>query len=256
MSTVPVAATYFEVHVSKDTFKFNAAHFVAFDNYRERLHGHNYRVGVRLLGTRSIGSDGYLMDFGHVKTVANAVCKQLNERFLCPALSDVLEIVTTDTTVTLNCQDGSQFVMPLADCAMLPIVHATAEELAIYLYSAILHRLSATYMIQRGIHTMQVTVAEAVGQEAVFRHEIPADTEHEFDVRTFLTPGKVVPMPCFQLEVPKQCDCKQNESNFSKQLESLAQAINDGSIASSAIDGGGVTAQDLQEIVLKQRFEL
>ena len=32
----------YEVQVKSERFKFNAAHFVAFPGYRERLHGHNY----------------------------------------------------------------------------------------------------------------------------------------------------------------------------------------------------------------------
>ncbi|KAG7340836.1 6-pyruvoyl tetrahydrobiopterin synthase [Nitzschia inconspicua] len=178
--------TSFEVHVSKDDFKFHAAHFVAFEGYRERLHGHNYKVGVRLLGSRQVSGDGYVVDFGDIKKVTRQVCKQLNEHFLCPTLSNVLDITTTKVTTTNNendndsgssvtivCQDGSKFVFPLQDCAMLPIVHATAEELAVYLWSRILEGLNASYLTERGIHTMEVIVAEAVGQEAVFRLEIP-----------------------------------------------------------------------------------
>jgi 6-pyruvoyltetrahydropterin/6-carboxytetrahydropterin synthase len=41
----------FEVVVDKDDFKFNCAHFVAFQGFRERLHGHNYHVVVRLVGS-------------------------------------------------------------------------------------------------------------------------------------------------------------------------------------------------------------
>jgi 6-pyruvoyl tetrahydropterin synthase len=40
----------FEVFVGKEDFKFSAAHFVAFNGFRERLHGHNYQVAVRLKG--------------------------------------------------------------------------------------------------------------------------------------------------------------------------------------------------------------
>ena len=42
------------------------AHFVAFKGFRERLHGHNYTVGVRVFGPLSEG-DGYVLDFGDVK---------------------------------------------------------------------------------------------------------------------------------------------------------------------------------------------
>ena len=36
----------FRVYVSKDYLKFSAAHFTAYPGFRERLHGHNYRVAA------------------------------------------------------------------------------------------------------------------------------------------------------------------------------------------------------------------
>lgn len=130
-----------------------------------------------MLGSRQVCHDGYVVDFGDIKRVTRSVCKQLNELFLCPMLSNVLDISQNDTSVTLKCHvDGTTFVFPKADCAMLPIVHATAEELAVYLWSRILEGLSATYLKERGVHTMEVIVAEAVGQEAVFRSVLPSSS--------------------------------------------------------------------------------
>jgi dihydroneopterin triphosphate aldolase (PTPS-III) / 6-pyruvoyltetrahydropterin synthase len=289
------STTAFEVYVSKDTFKFNAAHFVAFEGYRERLHGHNYRVGVRLLGRKKIGADGYLIDFGNVKKVAQQVCKRLNEHFLCPIYSNVLKIstVTDDangdkggqqSSVHIECTvDGSKFVFPATDCVMLPIVHATAEEMAIYLYAEILNGLHADYLLRRGIHTMEVTVAEAVGQEAVFRLAIPtevtsgetSETANEpsfrLDVRHFITSGKVIPMPCLsdsndtagQLKSgavtvssfptgAATCDGTGKNSacscaaHWKEKLASLARAINDGSLQR---DCEHVTADTLQMVL-------
>jgi 6-pyruvoyl-tetrahydropterin synthase len=246
--------TSFEVFVSKDTFKFNAAHFVAFSGFRERLHGHNYRVSVRLLGERKIGADGYVIDFGNVKDVTKAVCKKLNEHFICPIHSDVLKITENadDKSVRIECEDGTFFVFPVKDCAMLPLVHATAEELSIYLWAELLRGLDADYLIKRGIHTMEVIVAEAPGQEAVFRLEIPAPTDTEFslDVRTFITAGDVVPMPCLTEEhKPKKacCEgCQTSTKALSDQLEQLALAMNGG-----GAQQGTVTAEKLAALLNK-----
>ncbi|GAX21256.1 hypothetical protein FisN_1Lh085 [Fistulifera solaris] len=223
----------FEVYVSKDTFKFNAAHFVAFQGYRERLHGHNYQVGVRLLGRRTLGADGYVIDFGNIKAVCKTVCKKLNEHFLCPMYSDVLKIESddnTNTNIRITCQDGSSFSFPPQDCAMLPIVHATTEEIAIYLWSEILKGLNSQYLVQRGIHTMEVTVAEAPGQQATFRWEIPQQVMEEnfsLDVRTFLQTGQVVPMPCLEQDKQNKSTCCDGcQNHFATQLERLAKAIN------------------------------
>lgn len=40
----------FEVFVAKEDFKFSSSHFVAFDGFRERIHGHNYSCSIRLRG--------------------------------------------------------------------------------------------------------------------------------------------------------------------------------------------------------------
>lgn len=250
MSAADNTISSFEVFVSKDTFKFNAAHFVAFRNYRERLHGHNYRVSVRLLGRRTIAHDGYLIDFGNVKTVTKNVCKALNEHFICPTYSDVMEITTTDTSVTLICEDGSQFVFPRADCALLPIVHATAEELGIYLYAEILNGLDASYLQQRGIHTMEVTIAEAPGQEAVFRHAIPEEATNgegfQLDVHQFITSGntqRCTPLPCKSACV----GCQSSIQRMQTQLEQLAAAMSQNKVTIGS--GTDVTATMLQELL-------
>ncbi len=38
----------FEVVIAKPDFKFNSAHFIAFKGFREKLHGHNYTVSVKV----------------------------------------------------------------------------------------------------------------------------------------------------------------------------------------------------------------
>merc|ERR1740124_1177795 len=109
-------STSFEVNVSKEDFKFNAAHFVAFSGYRERLHGHNYRVGLRLIGSHKISHDGYVIDYGCVKKSVRRICKSLNEHFLCPMLSNVLTITTDDANVKVDCnEDGTSFSFPRND---------------------------------------------------------------------------------------------------------------------------------------------
>ncbi len=204
--------TTFEVNVRKETFKFNGSHFVAYPGFRERLHGHNYTIGIRLLGSHQIGQDGYVLDFGDVKKVAKDVCKRMNEYFLCPMYSDVLEMTVYDDdgkeieaiegksgngkTVKLVCEDGSEFTFPRGDCFMLPIVHSTAEELAIYCWGKIMLELDAKFLLKRGIHTMELTCAEANGQEAVFRMEIPnegevEDIEKACDVRSYIMTGRL-----------------------------------------------------------------
>ena len=225
------------------------------------------------------------MDFGDVKAVVKKVCKKLNERFLCPIKSDVIDIQIvqqddvvvgnnnnksnndcSSKSVILTCEDGAKFVMPHDDCAMLPIVHATVEELAIYVWSEILIGLDSKILRQRGIHTMEVVMAEAPGQEAVFRLEVPdteSTTAEGLDILSFIMNGRteLTPKPCLDQEQEQRrkddneeeskksqkpstststvttsnspsshdknsCSCCVNNSSFSKQLEELASAFN------------------------------
>eukprot|EP00635_Sarcinochrysidales_sp_CCMP3193_P008188 CAMPEP_0118906786 /NCGR_PEP_ID=MMETSP1166-20130328/10510_1 /TAXON_ID=1104430 /ORGANISM="Chrysoreinhardia sp, Strain CCMP3193" /LENGTH=208 /DNA_ID=CAMNT_0006846141 /DNA_START=67 /DNA_END=693 /DNA_ORIENTATION=- len=167
-----------EVVVRSERFKFNAAHFVAFEGYRERLHGHNYTAAVRLIGETNV-RDGYVIDFTEVKKVVRAVCERLNERFLCPCRATAMAVGSDGGNVTLRCEDGSFFSFPRDDCAMLPIVHSTAEELAAMLWRRILDEFTAARFKERRIVAMEVAVAEAPMQEARYFRRIDYDEEEE-----------------------------------------------------------------------------
>jgi 6-pyruvoyl-tetrahydropterin synthase len=161
-------STSFEVYVSKDSFKFNAAHFIAYRGFRERLHGHNYRVSVRMEGP--VGPDGYVVDFGDIKRAARDVCSSLNERVIVPMRSDVLTIAVDGGEVRLVCEDGTRFSFPEGDCALLEIRHSSAEELAQYVGERL--RQSLPILDKRGVTILEVGVAEAPNQEARFRIEL------------------------------------------------------------------------------------
>ena len=202
-----------------------------------------------------LGADGYLIDFTMIKQITRKICKDMNEHFICPIYSDVLDIstismpnnninndTTTITTTTEYIQiicsmDGTKFLFPKNDCILLPIVHATAEELAIYIYCQILNQITIDYLLLRNIYMMEITVAEAPTQQATFRYAIPtppsmsignhidiSNNNHEemtstttensaaaasssslynIDVRQFIMSGNIVPMPCLtQNEIP------------------------------------------------------
>lgn len=155
----------FEVYVCKETFKFNAAHFIAYPGFRERLHGHNYRVSVRIEGP--VGRDGYVVDFGDIKRATREICAKLNERLVVPMQSDVIDIRIEGAQVHMTCEDRTTFSFPENDCALLPIKHSSAEELAEYLGGRLLAALPI--LEHRGVTVLEVGVAEAPGQEARYR---------------------------------------------------------------------------------------
>jgi len=158
----------YEVFVSKDYFKFNAAHFMAYPGFRERLHGHNYRVSVRVEGC--LGDDGYVVDFGDIKKVTRSICDEINERTIVPMATDCVTVERRDGQVELTCEDGSRFSFPESDCALLPIAHSSAEELAAYVCHELVDRLHV--LRARDVRAVEVAVAEAPLQEARCRLEI------------------------------------------------------------------------------------
>ncbi len=160
-----VPGAEYRVVVQKENLKFSAAHFIAYKGFREPLHGHNYQVSVAISGV--VGADGYVLDFGVVKELARDVCHELDERVLVPAESDCLTIAREGVSVTLTYEDGTRFVFPAADTVLLPIVHASAEELATYVLGRMRDGLAAHAV--RGLTHIEVGISEAPGQAAFCR---------------------------------------------------------------------------------------
>jgi hypothetical protein len=121
--------------------------------------------------------------------------------------------------------DGTEFLFPKSDCILLPIVHATAEELAIYIYCQILNRMTIEYVQARNINMMEITVAEAPTQQATFRYPIPithsstanassssssSSSSFSIDVRQFIMSGNIVPMPCLTTDTATTTKTKTN----------------------------------------------
>jgi 6-pyruvoyl-tetrahydropterin synthase len=158
-----MAAQRYRVEVSPDLLRFSAAHFIAYPGFREPLHGHNYQMSVRV--DAALGSDGYVLDFGVVKRAAEELCAELTERTIVPMRSDCLVIDASAGSVRVTTLDGGRFEFPVADCALLPIVHSSAEEIAAYLVERLRAALAAE-VSGREVHAIAVGVAEAPGQTA------------------------------------------------------------------------------------------
>ncbi len=92
---------------------------------------------------------------------------------------------------------------------------------------------------------MEVIVAEAPGQEAVFRYEIPEEAT-PFNIPSFIKGGEIEldPQPCLEKHEKGEppCDCSPHAA-FSKQLEQLAAALNE------KPRSGDITADDLRSML-------
>jgi dihydroneopterin triphosphate aldolase (PTPS-III) / 6-pyruvoyltetrahydropterin synthase len=165
------APVHFSIQVAKENLKFSAAHFIADQGFREPLHGHNYQVGIKLEGP--LACNGYVLDFGLIKTLTRQIVERLDEHTIIPSDSDCLEIHQQDSSVRVN-YEGDQFVFPAADVALLPIVHSSAEELARFIWNE-LHRELIRPDALGFLFAMEVSVAEGPGQAAIYRQELSCE---------------------------------------------------------------------------------
>jgi len=154
-------------------FRFSAAHFTSHSGERERLHGHNYSVSLRINGSmKSIeeedSSDGILIDFGELKRAVRTICEELHERFLCATLSTSTKCIINQEKKQLDLQclcDGTFFSFPLGDCVLLPLKNSTVEELSYYVSNQLVKSMG-NRLKECGVTSLTCGVAELDGQEA------------------------------------------------------------------------------------------
>jgi 6-pyruvoyltetrahydropterin/6-carboxytetrahydropterin synthase len=120
-------------------------------------------MSVRVDG--ALEPDGYVVDFCRVKDVAEGLCRELAERTIVPERSDCMRVEADVDAVRITTEEGDRFVFPRRDCALLPIVHSSAEEIAAYLLRRVREALAAD-LGGRSVRAIAVGVAEAPGQVA------------------------------------------------------------------------------------------
>jgi dihydroneopterin triphosphate aldolase (PTPS-III) / 6-pyruvoyltetrahydropterin synthase len=157
----------FSIQVAKENLKFSAAHFIAYPGFREPLHGHNYQVGVKVEG--SLGSMGYVLDFGLVKKLLKEIVDRLDERTIIPAKSDCLRIERDGSRVRVS-YESDEFTFPASDVALIDIVHSSAEELARFLWTELCAALRSRDALSQ-VAALEISVAEGPGQAASYRQD-------------------------------------------------------------------------------------
>lgn len=163
--------------LSKDEFKFSAAHFLIFDeNSAERLHGHNYQVELELsfddsekLEKKSqelSGGLGYLIDFKKIKKILKETLKELDEYVLIPAKHPDVRIVKKSPSLEVFFRER-YYVFPETEVKLLPIDNTSVEEFARLLTNELIKKINHPKLIN-----IQISVAETRGQAAQFQHKI------------------------------------------------------------------------------------
>ncbi len=119
------------LHIDKEAHKFSAAHYTIFDaKTRERLHGHNFSVSLRLVAPN--GANGFSADYNVYKDRLASLCEELDEYLLLAAQSPYQTI--SEEGDYYRVQFASEYMVFLkSDTLILPIRNVTVEELSAYL---------------------------------------------------------------------------------------------------------------------------
>jgi len=147
----------YKVRVERNTLRFSAAHFTTFQGRAEPLHGHNYALLLEVEG--ELTEDAWVIDFAELRTIGQALCQQLDHRFLLPRDNPALDIADLNDAWQITFADR-RYVIPKSDVYVLPLDSSTAERLAEWFC----HRLAEALAGRGNITSISVGIEEAPGQ--------------------------------------------------------------------------------------------
>ena len=147
----------YKISVERNTLRFAAAHITTCQGQAEPLHGHNYALLVEVEG--ALTEDAWVLDFGDVKRIGEALCQQLDHRFLLPRDNPALDVSDLDDAWQIAVA-GRRYVIPKSDACLLPLDNPTAERLAEWFC----HRLAEALADRGNITSITVGVEEAPDQ--------------------------------------------------------------------------------------------
>lgn len=124
------------IEIEKQYLHFSIAHFTIFSaTSRERLHGHNVRIAVRITG--EVDANGLCFDYAVYKQELKTLCSRFDEYTLIAERSPHLQI-TEQGDYYHVVHNGINMPLLKSDTLLLPIRNVTIEELAHYLLAELL----------------------------------------------------------------------------------------------------------------------
>ncbi len=143
-----VTPIVWKILIERGNLGFSAAHFITFDGNCEPLHGHNY--GVRVEASGPLTSDSYVLDFGTLKNIVRALCKDWDHRFLLPLRNPHLHMTQHNDSWELEYDATNRYLLAKSAVVPLEIDNATAERLA----ELLAHRIVAALHERREGQTL------------------------------------------------------------------------------------------------------
>lgn len=149
------------IRLEKEGFKFSCSHFTIFSKSEaERLHGHNYYVGVNLEVDKIQSDIGMAFDFNQVKPIIKSICDSMDEMVLVPEQSPYLKVLSSEDGVRVEF-NHKKYLFPKEDVKMLPVVNISTEELARYVAVSLQKQFDFKKF---GILKASVSIRETQGQ--------------------------------------------------------------------------------------------
>ncbi|MEH6582395.1 MAG: 6-carboxytetrahydropterin synthase [Halioglobus sp.] len=147
------------LYIDKESHKFSAAHYTIFSaRERERLHGHNYSVSVRIVAP--VGENGFSADYNVYKTRLKALCDSLDEYLLLAENSPYQTIEEEGACYRVKFADDEMLFLQ-SDTLLLPIRNATVEEFAHFLLGKLVIESDG-----EDLREIELCVASGPGQRA------------------------------------------------------------------------------------------
>lgn len=154
------------ITLQKENMKFSAGHFTIFSaTERERLHGHNFNVGVKIVA--AIGDNGMCFDYGIYKKKLEKLCRDWNEFFILPNLSPHLSFEEQGEYLYVIFS-GERIPFLKNDVLRLEITNATVEEFSRLMLE---HLKEGGDFDKYGITEIEVSVYSGPGQSAAAKWE-------------------------------------------------------------------------------------
>lgn len=154
----------------RELFKFSCAHMTVFpDGTKERLHGHNYFVGVAIeLGDISFAN---MVPFAPIKEATSALCRSWKEHLLLAEKNPYFEIIGDSGGEFEFRLCGDRYLLPRQDVLLLPIDNVSVESLAAHIAETLVHELG-DILGADAVRGLEVRVTESPGQGAVYYREL------------------------------------------------------------------------------------
>src|SRR5213082_3262464 len=109
-----MSSEHYKVRVTKDHLVFCSGHFISYEGDRcERLHGHNYRAAVEVVGDLDVNR--YVFDFIALKNLTRAITDELDHRMMLATRNPFIRVEETPRGVHVHYRER-EWLFPAGDC--------------------------------------------------------------------------------------------------------------------------------------------